>query len=515
MFGIKNLSLKAKIVSIGLVLTAALTVVLFVLFALQARDKAIRSMVAKANAITTMTESARLEMEDKLTQGVIAEGQLRAWAKEGRLDMVLSSVPVVTAWRTAMLRAEEGGYVFKVPKFHPRNPKNEPDEIEAEVLNRMKAEGLDKHYVIDKKANTVRSFRAVRLSETCLLCHGDPATSMEKWGNDKGMDPTGVKMENWKAGDIHGAFEVIQTLDEADRELRRSLINGAGVVLLGLLVIGILFVLVINAAVNRPVNHVTEDLEVSSDEVTTASAEIAKASQALAEGASQQAASLETISSSLEELTATTRGNADSTAKANELMSETRRIVVRAGESMEKMQTSMQDISTAGRAIEEIIKTIDSIAFQTNLLALNAAVEAARAGEVGAGFAVVADEVRNLAARAADAARDTSTLIESTISKINQGGELVNQTHGAFTEVNAATDKVGDLLGDVAAASSEQAQGIDQINQALSKLDRVIQENAARSEEEAAASEQLGSQAEALRQIVKALEAIVTGGSGY
>ena len=171
----------------------------------------------------------------------------------------------------------------------------------------------------------------------------------------------------------------------------------------------------------------------------------------------------------------------------------------------------MQEISKASEETSKIIKTIDEIAFQTNLLALNAAVEAARAGEAGAGFAVVADEVRNLAMRAADAAKNTAALIEGTVKKVSDGTALVKTTNDAFNEVAGSTAKVGELVGEIAAASSEQAQGIEQVNIAVTEMDKVTQQNAATAEESASASEELNAQAEEMKSFVADLAAMVGG----
>ncbi|MEW5724601.1 MAG: methyl-accepting chemotaxis protein [Thermodesulfobacteriota bacterium] len=512
MTSFSNLSLRARIVVVSVVLTTLVVGVLFVLYGFQARSQAVESFTGKAQAINLMAESARMEMEEKLAAGVIDVQQIRHWAAQGEKEKIPLAVPVVTAWRAAMRKAKEAGYIFKVPKVQPRNPLNQPDPLESEALAKMEAENQEELTVIDEAGNSVRSFRAVRLTKTCLMCHGDPKDSKEYWGNDQGLDPFGGKMEDWKEGELHGAFEIIQSLDQADRELRTNLLFGALVVFAGLVLSSLLFILVITRTVNRPVERVTEELSTTSDQVASASAEISSSSQSLADGASNQAASLEETSASLEELSSMTRQNADHASQADKLMGETRGVVERAGRSLEQMSRSMAEISLAGQEISKIIKTIDEIAFQTNLLALNAAVEAARAGEAGAGFAVVADEVRGLAQRSAEAARNTSGLIVNTINKINQGSQLVGEVREAFAEVNAAAEKVGGLVGDVASASSEQAQGIDQINQAVAALDKVIQENAAQAEESAAASEELGAQAESLRGIVLNLGRMVKGG---
>lgn len=174
----------------------------------------------------------------------------------------------------------------------------------------------------------------------------------------------------------------------------------------------------------------------------------------------------------------------------------------------------MAEISRASEATAKIIKTIDEIAFQTKLLALNAAVEAAQAGEVGAGFAVVADEVRNLAMRAADAARNTADLIEGTVIKVNDGAGIVNRAKGVFAEVATSATKVAALVGEIANASSEQARGVEQINMAVSELDKVVQKNVSNAEESAAASEEMNAQAEQMKLVVAELTALVNGNAG-
>ena len=263
--------------------------------------------------------------------------------------------------------------------------------------------------------------------------------------------------------------------------------------------------------INRSLKKAISGLSESADQVASVSEQVSSASQSLAEGASEQAAAIEETSSSLEEMSSMTKQSADNAGHANTLMSEAKVVVDKAGVSMKEMNKSMDEISSAGQEIGKIIKTIDEISFQTNLLALNAAVEAARAGEAGAGFAVVADEVRNLAQRAAEAAKNTANLIEGTITRINQGTDLVKTTDEAFKEVTVKTAKVAELINEIAAASSEQAQGIDQVNQAVSQMDRVTQNNAANAEESASASEELNAQAESMIEMVNELITIVGG----
>ena len=264
-------------------------------------------------------------------------------------------------------------------------------------------------------------------------------------------------------------------------------------------------------SITRPIRIVADGLNEGAEQVASASSQVASASQSLAEGASEQAAGLEETSSSMEEMASMTRQNADNANQANTLMKDTGRVVNEANQSMKELTESMKGISSAGEETGKIVKTIDEIAFQTNLLALNAAVEAARAGEAGAGFAVVADEVRNLAMRAAEAAKNTADLIEDTVKKVKSGSDIVLKTNDAFEKVSVGAQKAADLVGEIAAASNEQARGIEQINKAVMEMDRVIQKNASSAEESASASEEMNAQAEHMKQFVLELGAIVGG----
>jgi len=286
-----------------------------------------------------------------------------------------------------------------------------------------------------------------------------------------------------------------------------------------IMVIGLIVSLIVGAAsaffivrgITIPVNRITQGMKDGSAQVASASLQVSSSSQSMADGASQQAASIEETSSSMEEMASMTKQNAENAGHADVLMKDANRVVVTANESMEKLTKSMQDISKASEETSKIIKTIDEIAFQTNLLALNAAVEAARAGEAGAGFAVVADEVRNLAMRAADAAKDTSELIEGTVKKINDGSQLVATTNDAFSQVSESTAKVGDLVSEISEASREQSTGIEQVNNAITEMDKVVQQNAANAEESASAAEEMSAQAEQLKEFVNDLVLLVTG----
>ncbi len=257
------------------------------------------------------------------------------------------------------------------------------------------------------------------------------------------------------------------------------------------------------------IKRISEGLSNSTQVVISSSSQIASASQSLAEGASEQASSLEETSSSLEEMSSMTKQNAENAYQAKALMENAQKIVEKVDDKMNLMASAIREVTMSSEETGKIVKTIDEIAFQTNLLALNAAVEAARAGEAGAGFAVVADEVRNLAMRAANAAKSTSTLIENTIKTVKKSSELTRQTQEAFQENVAIFSKAGNLIGDIAEASQEQARGIEQINAAAAEMDRLTQQSAANAEESAGTAEEMNAQAEQLNGYVEELVQVV------
>ncbi|GEM_PF-2257768 len=251
------------------------------------------------------------------------------------------------------------------------------------------------------------------------------------------------------------------------------------------------------------------NLNSSSSELRLLAQKEAESSQQLAAGSSEQSSALEDTSSSLEEISSMTKQNAENANLANDLVKEVTKTIQNAKESMVRLSQFMEDTLKASEETKDIIKTIDEIAFQTNLLALNAAVEAARAGEAGAGFAVVADEVRNLAMRAAEAARTTSRLLEDTAKKIEDGTQLSSKTNDEFNQVAESIIKVDQLVDEITAASQEQAQGIELLNNAMIKMDKVTHENTTTAQESANTSKELHKEASAISEIVGQLGLLV------
>ncbi|NCD32761.1 MAG: methyl-accepting chemotaxis protein [Spartobacteria bacterium] len=240
----------------------------------------------------------------------------------------------------------------------------------------------------------------------------------------------------------------------------------------------------------------------SVNQVHAGATQINDASKSLSNGATDQASSLQQISSSIAQIASQTKTNAENATMANTLAGKARGSAEQGNERMADMVDAMQEINSSSQQIAKIIKVIDDIAFQTNLLALNAAVEAARAGQYGKGFAVVADEVRNLASRSAKAAKETADLIEKSTGNVNNGLSVANAASASFQGIMGEIIKVTDLVGEIAAASSEQAEGISQINVGLSRVDQVTQQNTACAEETASSAEELNGQAVRLQQLI-------------
>ena len=257
-------------------------------------------------------------------------------------------------------------------------------------------------------------------------------------------------------------------------------------------------------AMRDSIAHIVHDVRQGAESVATASSEIAQGNHDLSGRTESQASALEQTAASMEELGATVRQNADNARQANQLALSASTVAAQGGEVVAKVVDTMHGINDSGRQIADIIGVIDGIAFQTNILALNAAVEAARAGEQGRGFAVVAGEVRALAQRSADAAKQIKGLISTSVERVQQGSQLVDQAGATMQEVVAAIRRVTDIMGEISAASSEQAGGVAQVAEAVTQMDHATQQNAALVEESAAAALSLNQQAQELQRAVEA-----------
>ena len=309
-------------------------------------------------------------------------------------------------------------------------------------------------------------------------------------------------------------WAVVAKIDESEALSAMTTLTWIASIVSGIVVVVVTFVGWWAArSIAGPLGRIIGNLGAGADQTTSAADQVSAASQSLAQGSSEQAASLEEVTSAMEEMASMTSQSAANAEQAAKLMNKAKEVVDGMAHATGEMSQAIGEIKSSSHETAKIIGTIEEIAFQTNLLALNAAVEAARAGEAGKGFAVVAEEVRNLAQRAAAAARDTAAMIEGSMINADHGVEVSQRVADAVEKNAENAGKVDQLVAEIAAASTEQAQGIAEINSAMGEIDQVTQSNAASAEESASAAEELTSQAEELRRLVRQLRGIVGSGT--
>ena len=533
---ILDLPIFIKFMAVGIGTTIILVGVLLFFYVRSDKIETVDAYVEKARAICLTSESVRQEMEDKWALGLFPMEKVKEYARTGQMDKLLAIIPVVSAWQSAMRKAEQGGYSFRVPKVSPRNPKNEPDyglsySIEGPALEKIKREQLDEYYVVDTYSNSVRFFLPIRLSETCLICHGDPEQSKTLWGRNDGKDATGGPLENWKAGEIHGAFEVIQSLDEADAQLRSRIAKAVGLIVAGTLLAALVFFLVARAitgplkkglvfadhmaggdlsheidvecedetgklarAMNTMVKNLREmienicqgvetlsgssnELREVSQTMSTDSSETSELAVSVASSAKQMSENMVSVKVSIEE----TAGNVNSVSAAAEEMTATiNEIVANTEQSRQVTETAVSQagqvsdqVSQLGSAAQEIGKvteTITDISEQTNLLALNATIEAARAGDAGKGFAVVANEIKVLANQTAEATTEIRMKIERMQGSTQETTKGIEEIIRVINAVNESVNAIVEAVEQQSQATAEIAENVSQASLGISEV---------------------------------------------
>jgi len=422
-----------------------------------------------------------------------------------RASAFYNTIPIVASWQAAEKAAKERGYQFFTPSrpdLPARNSKNDHGAQFAAAFEAFSA-GADEFFQHDTARNELVLARPVRLAESCMNCHGDPAKSP----THDGKDVLGFPMEGMKVGDIKGAF-VLRAPVIQDTVIART-VSLVSLGVLGVIVMGFWFFN--RRFIDRPLTDAIDQIGASSNQTAAAAAQISSSSQTLAEGASEHASSLEETSASLGEMASMTKRNAESAVQAKDLATQARTAADQGAADVAEMTVAMNDLHAASLEVAKIIKTIDEIAFQTNILALNAAVEAARAGEAGRGFAVVAEEVRALAHRSAQAAKETAAKIEAAGAKSRHGVQMSTKVANGLQEIVGKVREVDGLVAEIASASREQEQGITQVSTAVIAMDKITQGNTANAEESAGTAEELSAQARNLRQAVTELQRLIGG----
>ena len=508
------MSIKWKILGLALISPLFITLVLAIQRAGDMRTNAEANVIDKSRAIVLMAEATRNQMSKKLKMGIIKPFD--------QIDpsQVIEAVPVVTAIQTAAINAEKSGYTFRVPKVSPRNPKNEPTSFELEILQELSTNNLEEKIVVTK--DEIRYFKPIKLTEECLFCHGDPKGK---------IDPTGGTLEGWKVGEMHGAFEIISSLEEVNKKVMQANIS------IALWAFGILLVCslgtwyLLERNIIKPLNFYSRQINkiakkdlsgdipiLSKDEFGTIAGDLQNMKQELQKVVGAVTATADSLDNNSKELTdsSTTlasgsnemNGRSQSVATAAEEMSTNMTSVAAAteeastnialvSEATEGMAKTINEIARntenaqriSGNAVNEAIsasakvdelgiaaskigkvtETITEISEQTNLLALNATIEAARAGEAGKGFAVVANEIKDLARQTASATNE----IKNQISGIQTS---TTETIQQIEQITAVINEVNDTVTTIVRAVEEQNRTTIEIAENISQATIGIQE---------------------------------------
>lgn len=506
----KRTSIGARVVTVLLAFMLAVTGVALYVYAHNQRTEVIDAEVRAARKLVLVAESVRRRVAEQWATGVYTPDMLRQWATQTgdaheRMNKILSTVPTAAAWQVIRDRAEEGKFTLRVPREGARNPVNQPDATELAALRQFAAHPEQSEYfIVDDDKEQVRYFRPVRLEQQCLLCHGDPLTSKVLWGNEEGKDIAGYPMENKHVGDLHGAFEIITSLQESDDAIFASILRFGGLALLGFLIAATVIYNVTNQMLVEPLSNIilkmqnigggdltsrlhaegkTElawlshsfnnfvkqiqkiiaELRQHGDQVDRVAGELANIVSSTEQDARRQQSDTQHVSMAVNGMShsiqevATSAGKAADAARdvenrarsGQQVVEQTVAAINELAREVERAASVIQELETDSESIGNILQVIREIADQTNLLALNAAIEAARAGDQGRGFAVVADEVRTLAGRTQQSTAEIQRTIEQLQTKSRQAAQVMQQSRNKAQDSVTRASSAGQALLDI------------------------------------------------------------------
>jgi len=555
----RGFGLSTRIILVMLIVLVGVVGVNYWVFINGYKRDAEQAMMDKATAFTAVADEAKNHASDMFRRGMINTRELLTEAiahEQSGGDYTqtrfFDTIPVIVGWKSAEAAAETEDLDFSIVAFNARNPDNSPTGFRAELLKKLETQvasgGPDTIGEIDRETNTMHFMRAIRLDESCMMCHGDPAQydARDGAGSYDGRDYLGFRMEGWKPGDVHGAYEVTMPLAAMDARVAGVFKSGMMATVPMVVVASLCLVLLLRGMLGRPLNNLIEmikdvatgdgdltkrlnlnrgdeigrlaswfdrfmdslhgiisDVSGATGEVAGAATEIAASSEEMARGMESQEQQVSQVSAAVEQMSHSvaevSRKSGDAAVSAADSQNEAEtggRVV---NDTVEEMRGIARDVTDSAQSVTslgkksdeigEIIEVINDIADQTNLLALNAAIEAARAGEHGRGFAVVADEVRKLAER-------TTTATEEVANSIR---EIQNETAQAVQRIEAGSRRVEKGV-DLAANAGQALQRIVQSSQGLQSM---VEGIAAASNEQASATEEIARSIESISAVTR------------